>query len=382
MRIGIITMHKVTNFGSALQAYALQKYIEDNISDDVCLIDYEYPNKEHKRFIRSNQTFLFRSLMLFVKLVGSILKNRKKRQARYDFFYDKYFRLTEKTFHSNDEICKNPPLFDVYVTGSDQVWNVNTMNNDGAFYLNFAPKGSFKISFGACYSTNSVPERFLSEIKSYLSSYSRLGLREASGVDFVKGLGLDSNIQIFNTCDPTLLLNKTTYDLIAKDSIINIEGDYILVYYLAYYNCEPALSLLIEQAKAKFKCKVIFIGYRFIPYKGSYQYLTAIGPVEFLWLYSHAKFIISCSFHGTIFSIINRKPFYTIVPSDKDDNRSKDLLQITKLHERAIVSSTRETLLNFDDPFTTEVLNAVDDYIQKSRDYLEFIKTFKEIKNI
>lgn len=375
MKIGIITMHKVLNFGSALQAFALQKYIEDNISEDVCLIDYDYPNKEHKKFIKSKQSLSLKIRLFLVQIIGSFLKNRRKRQVRYDFFYNKYFRLSDVRYQSHDDINMNPPLCDVYITGSDQVWNVNTMNNDGAFYLDFAPAGSIKISFGASFSTSSVPERFVEQIKTYLSSYSMIGLREASGVNLVKSLGLNQNIQIFNTCDPTLLLTKKDYDIIANDSNIRIEGDYILVYYLAYYNSEPALSDVIRKAVEKYKCKVMLIGYRFIPYKGEYQYINGIGPAEFLWLYNHATFVVSCSFHGTIFSIINRKPFYTIVPPGGNDNRSKDLLHAVKMDQRAILSTADNEFLSFENPYTEEVESAISEYIGSSKNFLEKIKT-------
>lgn len=369
-------MHKVVNFGSALQAYALQKYIEDNITKNVCLIDYDYPNKEHKQFIKSQQSLTFKIKMMLVQVVGSFLKNRRKRQSRYELFYEKYFRLSKERYHSHEEICKNPPLYDVYITGSDQVWNVNTMNNDGAFYLDFAPNKSNKISFGASFSTSSVPDQFVNDIKSYLSSYKMIGLREASGVEFVKTLGLDPAIYVFNTCDPTLLLDKKDYDIIAKDSSIRIDGEYILVYYLAYYNSEPALSEIIQQAVEKFNCKVVLVGYRFIPYKGDIRYINGIGPAEFLWLYQHAKFVISCSFHGTIFSIINRKPFYTIVPPGIYDNRSKDLLHAINMDCRAILSTEDKQSLPFDNPYTEEVLTSVNEYIDKSKRFLDNIRSF------
>lgn len=368
-------MHRVVNYGSALQAYALQKYIADHISKDVCLIDYDYPNKEHRQFMKSQTTLLSKLKIGMIQVVGTFLKNRRNRKSRYKYFYDKYFLLSGRRYHSHDEIMNYPPECDAYITGSDQVWNVNTMNNDGAFYLDFVSAGKFKCSFGASFSIRHIPERYINDIKKYLSSYSMIGLREASGVDLVQSFCLDKRIEVFNTCDPTLLLSKEDYDEIAQDSSVRIKGDYILVYYLAYYNAEPALSEVINQAVEKFKCKVVYIGYRFIPYTGEKQYINGIGPIEFLWIYSHAKFVVSCSFHGTIFSIINRKPFYTIVPADEDDNRSKDLLKVVQLEDRAIPASGSKLSLTFDNPFTEHSLMAIDKYITQSKDFLNKIKT-------
>ena len=121
MKIGIITIFGITNYGSALQAYAKQKYISTLPNCKAELINYVYPNKFHK----SKKGTLIKKIRNKAHVIKEILFNYKyQRKYKFKQFGKKFHILSPQEYKSIEEIEKNPPLYDIYVTGSDQVWNI------------------------------------------------------------------------------------------------------------------------------------------------------------------------------------------------------------------------------------------------------------------
>ena len=367
MKIGIITMHRVLNYGSALQAYALQKYIEQTTNADVYIIDYFFPNHYHK----SNATIkkIIRNILGVSHdyLVGG----RFRRICRFNDFYHSFLKLSSRKYHSPQSLMEFPPEADIFITGSDQVWNINTMKNDGAFYLNFVPLDKRKISFGSSFSVIDIPISYHNQIKEYLSTYSAIGMRESSGCDFIRTLNLSPQIEIKNTCDPTLLLSAEDYHEISLRSNLRIDGDFILVYLLNYsFDPRPAITDATRFAAKFFNCKVVLIGANHLSYDGEVVYKNNFGPSEFCWLFENAKYVITSSFHGTMFSIIYRKPFVSIVPFEGKDSRQIDLLAKLGLNKFAWPSNKKIDETIFDSPYSEEVENNISLFLQESQEFL------------
>lgn len=368
MKIGIITIHKVINFGSALQAYALQKYLQSSTNADVELIDYIYPNEYHysHRPKHSAKAFVLSNLKKFKHWIKG-----NKTPRYYRNFYDKFFNLSTKTFYSPEMIKRDAPQYDLYITGSDQVWNINCLHNDPAMYCDFAPYGSKIISFGASFSNKSLPQEYHILIRDYLNKYSAIGVREKSSLDLLKCIGVNNTIPQVCNSDPTLLLDAKDYDELARQSQIHIEGDYILVYLLDYaYDPEPTITQVTELAVEELGCKVVRLLKTHFAYAGNTEVVEYAGPCEFAWLFKHAKFVITSSFHGTMFSLIYRKPFTTIVPgADHQDCRSKDFLKLIGLEDRTS-STDAAPVFNVNNPFTPEVIERVNALVSDSKKYL------------
>ena len=122
-------MHGVVNCGSALQAYALQHVIQE-MGYDAEIIDYVFPNKYHKSFNKLN------SIKGYARAIyGHVLNFWNKKNFRR--FYDKFFVLSEKTYRSKEELSTNTPVYDIYVSGSDQVWNHKSIRFDTSFMLSW-----------------------------------------------------------------------------------------------------------------------------------------------------------------------------------------------------------------------------------------------------
>ena len=162
MRIKTITCHDVYNSGASLQAYALMRYLEE-LGNEVEIIDYkpDYLNNHYKLGIIANPKYeknlMLKMIYLTLKFPGRVLALRKK--IKYDHFRDNYLKVTKKRYISNSELKNNPPEADIFICGSDQIWNSKFNNGkDPAFYLDFAPQGKIKASYSASFATDRIEE--------------------------------------------------------------------------------------------------------------------------------------------------------------------------------------------------------------------------------
>lgn len=342
MKIGIITMHRVLNIGSVLQAYATQKAFE-KLGYDSELIDYMYISKT-KTSIKSK----FLSFGLNV-LLGFPKQKRKKRLTA---FYNRYFKCSKKTYNRHS-IQQEPPIYDIYCTGSDQVWNPRYVKNDVSFMLNFVPEGKKKISYGSSFAADSVPFEYEKLYSDYLSKYDRITVREKTGVELVKRL---TNKEAQLVCDPTLLLEAKDWDVISESSATHIEEPYILVYFLGYmFDPRPHLFDIINDVQKKLGFHVYYLngGHQEMKQPNSTVY-RGQGPSEFIEMIRNASFVITDSFHGTAFATIYNIPMMGIVKSKKHgDDRIGSL--------RSTVGGAK-SIIEYDSYDKSFAKSAIDEY--------------------
>lgn len=331
MKVGIITMHKVLNYGSALQAYATQ-WIIRQVGFESELIDYEF--KKPVRVYSFKQKVLHAIVMIREFFRG--FPQTKKKQ-RFEQFYSEYYTLTNEHY-SADSILNNPPSFDVYMTGSDQVWNPRFAGNDVNFMLAFAPSEKSKISFASSFATNEIDEIHSKLYAPFLGNYDAISVREVSGVEIVKAL---TGKEAVVCCDPTLLLAKDVVSHLSSHSAIKIKYKYVLVYGLHYmFDPYPQIYNIVKHVCDELKCKVVYLdGRNSDLFKRNAKVVSSAGPCEFLWLFEHAEFVITTSFHGTVFSLIYNKPFFGVI-----DKKSKDDSRISSL---CMLSNAQKSLIDY-----------------------------------
>lgn len=325
MKVGIITMHKVQNYGSVLQAYALQKKVKD-LGFECEIIDYIYPNSYHRSYQHGKTTikgYIKKLLSMFINIFDGTTK--KKNKAFADF-YNTYLRLSE-TYLTKESIKENPPVYDIYMTGSDQVWNPRFVKDDSTFMLSFVPKDSYCVSYASSFAASCIPNNLQSLYARELSKYSFLSVREATGTGVIRTL-IDR--ESFVTCDPTLLLSKKEWEEVANHAKIQIEGDYILAYVLHYsFNPYPEIEQTIRHLQAEYNLPVIYLdGLRKYCFYKNTQVIRAAGPCDFVRLFKDASYVVTSSFHGTAFSLIFEKPLAVMVDDVRKDSRIQNLLNI------------------------------------------------------
>ena len=366
-KIGILTMHKVLNYGSALQAYALQQYIS-SMGHNVELIDYIFPNGKRKSSgnLKAEITSSMAKAMVFLPL--------KRKKRRFQAFYDSYFNCTNTRFNSPESINKFEPDYDIIMTGSDQVWNPKHIKDDLSFFLPFAGESVKKLSYASSFSTATIPENLSDVFKKHLMRYDRISVREKSGVEIVRKLiSKDADF----VCDPTLLLTRENWNCLA-DKADNMNRlpkcGYILIYLLRYaYDPYPVVKKIIDKVQKELQLPLVILD----PSITENNFKNAIsvrdaGPLEFLNLVRNASYVITSSFHGTAFSLNFEVPFYSVIKErERFDTRMVDLLDR--------VGADRDVVYNndkLDKPLVmdyTIVSKGVKDFRNQSKNYLREI---------
>lgn len=356
--VGIITkMSK--NYGAVLQAFALKKTIE-MLGHSACIINYNgaVGNDTYQIFKRGRG---IRTLIYNIKRFTK-QKGLRKSIEKFQNFRSEYFNLTEPYNNYCDFVSK-PPDCITYIVGSDQVWNPKILFSP-IYYLKFGDPTITRISYAASFGETDIHPDYKNVIQNYLRSFNGISVREDNGETIVRGLGLRSEVVL----DPTLLLDDKEWSEIGKEPS-NIPEHYILCYCLHY---PPQIDEVLSKIKANYNFQVVNIATD-VNMKdiGDIQRWD-IGPQEFVWLLQHADVVVTSSFHGTVFSIIFDKPFYTISLNRKD-GRLNNLLNKLEIPRHLIDDVDK---YDFGQEFTTPYIKSKDIIRRLKESSLAFLKSY------
>lgn len=326
-KIGILTFHRAINYGAVLQAWALFKRIKDELYE-VSIIDYR-PNSIELTYKPFSFKKLFENNSLKSQLLYLLDRIFKYRMicVRNQAFIN--FRNENLKIEGINKIQD----FDVLISGSDQVWNPNlTKGLDKFYYLNIpAKEGVKKISYGAS-SELAYFEELIKKQKAFLvknlNSFNAISVREVALSDALSK-HIEKKIDV--VLDPTLLLSAEDYEEIISKPLE--KNPYILVYQVV--DKGETMKIAKKIAKER-KLKIIFLNSKYRFYKRTTNLKGSIGPSEFLSLFKNASYIVTTSFHGTIFSIIFKKNFYTVVGNHS--TRQTNLLNQLNLSSRILTN--------------------------------------------
>lgn len=362
-RVYTLTLTDTKNYGALLQAFALKEYIS-SLGVECKVINY------HNPAMRYSQVKGWRKIrsVIWRNTFAGIVSNRT-RKSNTDEFKKCYLG------HDGDNICLSAELpalnssADAFVVGSDQVWNPTVNANDNSFLLDFTEKE--KIAYAASFGTNCVSKQYLLENKEQLQRFAAISVREDSGAEMLKEtLGLSAEVVL----DPVFLLNKEEWT-----SLLHISGDKPDKYVLCYVMPGDAavVNRIVELANGiaeEIGCKAIVLGEK--DYKHSHDsiiYDHSCGPVEFLEYISGAETIVTNSFHGTAFSVIFRKNFFTVMKKETfgRNTRIDTLLGHIGLdYRKSYVDETIDKMHLTDGIDYTDTEPKLSEYIAHSKEYL------------
>jgi polysaccharide pyruvyl transferase WcaK-like protein len=363
-KIGIITMHRVLNYGSALQAYSLQHAVQQ-LGGACELIDYYYPNKNKAK--KRKKIGLYAIAQLYYKYFELAKKKL------FNTFYTHYYSLSKISYMDKDALFECPPEYDIYITGSDQVWNVYNLKEDTSFLLSFAPIEAKKISYAASFSIQSMPDQYKTVYKQYLSGYDSITVREEGGRQIVKSLtGIEAEVFL----DPIFLLNDKEWNSLIILSKLQVKEPYILVYVLAYaYNPYPDVTKLIKRIKRQNKMHIVLLSISnrqavTIGCNNVTNLHDAVSPIDFLKLFKNASFIITTSFHGVCFSLNFSKSFLVVLDDDPaEDDRIYSLLTLMGAENRAIKKSQYNMDIKMEMNYS-DIREKIEEYRKRGKQYL------------
>lgn len=361
MKVKTITCHDVYNYGASLQTFALQTFLEKN-GHDVEVIDYKpfYINFPYKisLFVPPNslvkkytdKSVVIRFLYAFKRYLWYIPSLQRKRA--FDRFTKKYLKLTRR-YENNNDLAGDVPEADIYVVGSDQVWNSVTMINglDPAFYLQFAPAMKTRISYAASFGGTSISVERKLEIQKWLKALSAVSVRESSGLDVLRDLQISGT----HVCDPVFLLSEDEWRTMFR--IDKLSEPYVLIYNLTAVNQQLIEDAIFTANQLGLKI------YSVSPIKIHYvdKNYTNVGPEDFVKLIFNSQFIFTNSFHATAFSIISHRQFCTYnYHSQSNSSRMYSVLEEMHMLDRLNICDIKNVIAN---PISYKDR---DDLIQKS----------------
>lgn len=353
MKIKTITCHHVYNYGASLQAYALMKHLK-NEGHEVEIIDYLpdyklgrykfiYVPYESKYHSIGQKHFLFRLLYSILHRRWWVFKAWGRKKS-FDSFKRKYLCCTKKCYNSAEHLNANPPVADVYIAGSDQIWNTDMKNGlDKAYYADFGKQETRRIAYAASFGIENIKVEYCDFIAKEVAKFNAISVREKVGLSILKQLGIKEGVQV---TDPVFLLNKKEWMQLGSYAKIYTfkQKNYILIYDFVE---DERIRNFALQIKEKTGFPIVSINDCSSKKYADYN-INDAGPLEFIDLIDKASYIISNSFHGTAFSIIFNKEFYTFsLNTQQTSSRMTDLLDTLGLSERFNAKSILRSKINY-----------------------------------
>lgn len=335
-KIGMLSFHESLSYGGTLQCFALQKIVRE-LGFDAEFIDFQRKKCTDYHRIKTKVSIKDKIKSLLIKSAVKVQnvysnENNKLVDKAFKEFKKEYFRISAKEYNSIADIYSSTMPYDIYITGSDQVWNPYS-NFLEVYGLGFAPATCNKIAYAASIGVSEIPEAKKEFMYNLIKSVNHVSCREYEGADALTKL-LKRNV--VNVLDPTLLLNKSQWSGFAKR--ITVPKQFVLCFFLGSLDYPRRIAKSIAR---KNNMELIVIPGSPKDLISSGTIAKGVGPQEFLYLFNNADFICTDSFHGTAFAVNLNKPFYSFCRRGYNEktsyiSRIRDLLEIVGLSDRLV----------------------------------------------
>lgn len=359
-RVGIITFSNADNYGAVLQSYALQRIIQEELSKDVELINF-CPDDEKRAYrIFAPQSKKFLSTIVIKALVAFHFFPYYIKKRRFKSFREKYLHFSQPWPEFNLIMEKLPGKYDIYISGSDQVFNpLNKYLR--LYYLDFQKNGSKKVAYAPSFGFSDFSTPKFDRIIDYLKDFDHISCREQDGCSWMEKV---LNREVSCLLDPIFLLSPDQWREIM---IGNDKKDYIFVYNL---NGGANLMTVVEKIKRVTKLPVICATPSYLPIPGiGISVKRNLGPREFVGMIANAKYVVTDSFHGTAFSILFSKPVISYIAMESSSGRIYSLLRLCSMEEQIVRDP--ESFEFGKISFATDSVKALMPLIDQSKLYLK-----------
>lgn len=389
MRIGIVTYWSSSdNYGQQLQCFALQKYLI-GLGHDAYLIKY-MPTSHIPLWRRIARSVKYRLLVSSeqkekdrnTKLISERNKLLSCRRG-FKEFRDKYIKSTEIVYRNIKELRNNPPAADIYICGSDQVWNNSLKDPDTAgWFLDFGKPTVKRVSYAASIGRD-IDSSEINRFTKYLKNFNAISVREQKAYALCHQLGFDKSIIAI---DPTLLLNSSAYDSIEIDSNgTDVAGKpYVFIYTLNIRTAEEIYWDDFHKIIAKNGLQIRSVSSSgYLPAREllpGVQNEQATIP-EWISLIKHSEYVITTSFHGIVFCLLYHKPFYAVLLNNeysKGNDRIVSLLESLHLSNLIVPNSESLKQINFENIDWIDVDAMIALLRQKSTHFIDDILSWEK----
>ncbi len=326
MKAGVITFHSAHNFGATLQTWALQKVLK-NYNIEASVINY------HPGIIDDLYNPLKGKYGIEKKIAGIKLRYQNPKSLERDHNYISFIRNNFKLlgdYTAYEELEAAGLDLDAYIVGSDQVWNSEHIGGfDPAYFLDFVKPGPLKFSYAASIGRDYILPIYHDNIRNSLKSFTAISVREKSAKKPVKKL---AGKEVDVVLDPTLLLPREEYEEIKTTPYI--KDKYIFVYMIEH---NPDVVTFANKVSTATGLPIVQRRPNKI-FKNEIASCYTSAPGDFLGLIENAEYVITNSFHGTVFSIIYETPFISMLHSNTG-SRTVDLLKSLNMESHLLYNT-------------------------------------------
>ena len=325
MKIGVMTIHNIKNYGSLLQAYAAVTILT-RLRHVVEVIDFSMTPKNMsivgKLLWGGNRVALW---------IFGIHHQVKVADAEFKSFMVKNIPLSP-CFAGKQALTKLSKTYDCVVAGSDQIWHPRCIDTDLSFLLNFVSPPLKKISFSSSFGVKNLSEKQSKIYARELKTFDAISVREKSAQELVRIL---TGRNAFVILDPTLLLSGDEWRKLASTACESIP--YILIYG-SMSNKGSIMEKVALRIQKRTGWRILRIhGKAYHVFSRKVKYLFNVGPCDFLSLFQNASLVLANSFHGTAFAINFNRPFFSFYPKEGDLGvRQKHILELLHLKRQAV----------------------------------------------
>lgn len=360
MKVGTLTTHSAHNYGAVLQAYALESYI-NSLGVSCQILNYR-PRYAYNAYRVLKAPSSLKGALEFATRAANY-PSLKRRHERFVRFQNDCLPLT-KPVYGQEDLCDLAREYDCVFCGSDQIWNPNLHGFDIAYFLPGVEDSTTKYSYAASFGSDSIPATVEPEMAKRIEGFSKFACRERNALDLVEKL---TGKQPAFVLDPVFLLGEDHWRGLASHA--GDFGDYALIYFLS----NQANSGVVTKEKAKMLgLSTVSIGFSPRDVGKGYTKAYDLGPKEFISAIADADVVVTNSFHGTCFSIILGKPFYTRIQTSGETRNQRliSLLEALGLEDRLFTNETAATL-ELDKPIDyANVKDRLNSLVESSKSYI------------
>ncbi len=375
MKIALLSYSENAGYGGSLQAYALEKAIETRYTDVECeyiryrIVSHQLiasikwiTRKIVAKICRKDDTPSL-TIREYMKIVCGLIRQRSGKNGRNAMrLFREFWELSNYTNPVSRRELKKMCDYDLYIAGSDQIWNCGRLDLDTTFLLDFVNDDTKKGSYAPSIGLKRIPPKYFKKYQKYLSRFRWLSCREKSGADLIADC---TGREVENVLDPVFLLSKEQWgERERRPADFSTDVKFIVLYTLADERDYMPYMEAFLQGK---NLQLIFINGKDISQN------NAVGPAEWLWYLHHAEYVITDSFHATAFSVIFERQFYSRIPEDDHFEemsvRIVDLLEMLGLQERVV--RDRDQMLKLSRIDFSEARRRLNEKRKESFDYLD-----------
>lgn len=352
-KVGLITYYG-DNYGGVLQAYALQRRVKTYGYDCELISNAFMSRRRGRRRVKR----LLENLGSAIKAPADYWNKRNtyrryaaqnaKKAERFKAFREDNLTICDVGYGSYGEYLERPPQYDVYLCGSDQIWNPNLHSETGFYFAGFAPDHAVKVSYASSVGVSSVTRKQADFMAPLLNRLDVISTREQKGADIINAISEKTAAVVL---DPTLLLNAEEWSEVAAPRLI--DEPYIFCY---LFGERDYIAKVKRTVQAMTGLRLVCIPYVSRELEAEDRKVFDAGPAEFVSLIKNAELVLTDSFHATAFSINLMTPFVSLCRFAKDDKKSMNDRLVTILS----LTGLQDRLVDAGDPLDKDFLFNVD----------------------